>query len=85
LYENRGFVAGSGLVSCSGLVSYGGLIADAYRLTGVYAGRVLKGEKPGEPKTHRCRSQARPLAIAAVCGDGVVCYRLRTAGFRSGL
>jgi hypothetical protein len=42
LYENRGFVAGSGLVS------YGGLIADAHRLTGVYAGRVLKGEKPGE-------------------------------------
>jgi hypothetical protein len=42
LYENRGFVAGGGLVS------YGGLIADAYRLTGVYAGRVLKGEKPGE-------------------------------------
>ena len=30
------------------MVSYGGLIADAYRLTGVYAGRVLKGEKPGE-------------------------------------
>jgi putative tryptophan/tyrosine transport system substrate-binding protein len=42
VYENRGFVAGGGLVS------YGGLIADSYRLTGVYAGRVLKGEKPGE-------------------------------------
>src|SRR5213078_1474383 len=42
LAEGRGFFA------AGGLVSYGGSLADSYRLAGVYAGRVLKGEKPGE-------------------------------------
>ena len=31
-----------------GLVSYGANLADSLRVTGVYAGRILKGEKPGD-------------------------------------
>jgi putative ABC transport system substrate-binding protein len=42
VYESHAFVA------AGGLASYGGRITDAYRLTGVYTGRVLKGAKPGE-------------------------------------
>jgi putative ABC transport system substrate-binding protein len=42
IYRGREFVA------AGGLISYGGSVADTYHLAGVYAGRILKGEKPGD-------------------------------------
>ncbi|HEU0081466.1 MAG TPA: ABC transporter substrate-binding protein [Bradyrhizobium sp.] len=42
IFQSREFAA------AGGLLSYGGNIAETHRLTGIYAGRVLKGERPSD-------------------------------------
>jgi len=42
IYTGREFAA------AGGLMSYGSDVAESYRLAGTYAGRILKGDKPGD-------------------------------------
>jgi putative ABC transport system substrate-binding protein len=65
VFENREFVA------AGGLASYGGSIRDAYRLAGIYTGRVLKGEKPAELPVQRTTKVELFLNLKAAKALGI--------------
>ena len=44
---------GREFTAAGGLIGYGGSVADSYHLAGIYTGRILTGEKPGDLPVYR--------------------------------
>ena len=63
IYETHEFT------TADGLINYGGSLAEAYRLIGVYAARILKGEMPGELPVQQVTKVELVLNLKIAIGD----------------
>jgi ABC-type uncharacterized transport system substrate-binding protein len=57
--------------AAGGLASYGTDVADSFRLVGVYAGRILKGEKPADLPVQRATKLTMTLNLKAAKALGL--------------
>jgi ABC-type uncharacterized transport system substrate-binding protein len=55
------------MTAAGGLIGYGANVTDQHRIRGVYAGRILKGEKPAELPLSR--TNASPFLILSNVGN----------------
>ena len=58
----------SEFAAAGGLISYGNSLADAYRIEGNYAGRLLKGERPADPPVQQSVKTELIIKTAKVLG-----------------
>jgi putative tryptophan/tyrosine transport system substrate-binding protein len=65
IYQLRAFAAGGGLVS------YGADLGDSYRQMGIYAGRILHGEKPADMPVQQATKVELIINLKTAKGFGV--------------